>query len=44
MPYINSKLTIKLSEQDKEVLKNKMGEIITETSSLCYDLRGCSNN
>lgn len=30
MPYINSKLTIKLSEQDKEVLKTKMGEIITE--------------
>lgn len=29
MPYINSKLTIKLSEEDKEVLKTKMGKIIT---------------
>lgn len=30
MPYINSKLTAKLSDQDKEVLRTKMGEIITE--------------
>jgi len=29
MPYINSKLTVKLSEQDKEHLKSQMGEIIT---------------
>ncbi len=28
MPYINSKLTVKLSDQDKENLKSQMGEII----------------
>lgn len=28
MPYINSRLTVKLSEQQEENLKSKMGEII----------------
>ena len=28
MPYINSKLTVKLSEENKEYLKSQMGEII----------------
>lgn len=28
MPYINSKLTVKLSEEDREHLKSQMGEII----------------
>ena len=30
MPYINSTLTIKLTEEKKETLKTKLGEIITE--------------
>jgi phenylpyruvate tautomerase PptA (4-oxalocrotonate tautomerase family) len=30
MPYISSKLTVKLSEQDKDYLKSRMGEIISE--------------
>lgn len=30
MPYINSKITVKLSEEDKEALKIRMGEIIAE--------------
>lgn len=30
MPYINSKLTTKLSEENREHLKAKMGEIISE--------------
>jgi phenylpyruvate tautomerase PptA (4-oxalocrotonate tautomerase family) len=28
MPYINSKLTVKLSEEDEENLKSELGEII----------------
>lgn len=28
MPYINSKLTVKISQHEKEHLKSKMGEII----------------
>lgn len=28
MPYINSTLTVKLSEEDKEALKSRMGDII----------------
>lgn len=28
MPYINSRLTVKLSEQEEENLKSQMGEII----------------
>ena len=30
MPYINSKLTVKLSQQDKEHLKSQLGKIIEE--------------
>lgn len=30
MPYINSKVTVKLSEENKENLKVKMGQIISE--------------
>lgn len=30
MPYINSKVTVKLSEENKENLKAKMGQIISE--------------
>jgi len=30
MPYINSTLTVKLTEEMKEVIKSKLGEIITE--------------
>ncbi|AKN30667.1 hypothetical protein Ccar_07415 [Clostridium carboxidivorans P7] len=30
MPYINSTLTVKLSEEKKEVIKSKMGKIISE--------------
>jgi phenylpyruvate tautomerase PptA (4-oxalocrotonate tautomerase family) len=30
MPFINSKLTVKLSEANKENLKAKMGDIISE--------------
>lgn len=30
MPFINSKVTVKLSEKEKNLLKAKMGEIIKE--------------
>ena len=30
MPYINSTLTLKLTEEKKEILKSKLGQIITE--------------
>ena len=30
MPYINSTLTIKISDEEKEKIKSKLGEIITE--------------
>ena len=30
MPYINSTVNIKLTEQNKEIIKSKLGEIITE--------------
>ena len=30
MPYINSTLTVKLTEEMQEVIKSKLGEIITE--------------
>lgn len=30
MPYINSKVTVKLSEENKENLKAKMGQIISD--------------
>lgn len=30
MPYINSRLTLKLSEEDKETLKTQMGKIVSE--------------
>lgn len=30
MPFINSKVTVKLSDREKDLLKSKMGEIIKE--------------
>lgn len=30
MPYINSTLTVKMSDEKKEAIKSKLGEIITE--------------
>jgi phenylpyruvate tautomerase PptA (4-oxalocrotonate tautomerase family) len=30
MPYINSTVTVKLTDKEKEVIKSKLGEIITE--------------
>ncbi len=30
MPYINSTLTVKVTEEKKEIVKAKLGEIITE--------------
>lgn len=30
MPYINSTLSVKLTEEKKEVIKSKLGQIITE--------------
>lgn len=33
MPYINSRLTKKLNEEDKEYLKTKLGQIISEIPS-----------
>ena len=30
MPYINSTLTVKLTEEKQQVIKSKLGEIITE--------------
>ncbi|MBC8061653.1 MAG: tautomerase family protein [Clostridiaceae bacterium] len=30
MPYINSTLTVKVTDEKKEIIKSKLGEIITE--------------
>ena len=30
MPYINSTITVKLTDKEKETIKSKLGEIITE--------------
>ncbi|PRR82430.1 hypothetical protein CLVI_17700 [Clostridium vincentii] len=30
MPYINSTLTVKMTDEKKELIKSRLGEIITE--------------